>query len=407
MRKHKRLPASKFRRLFALKPGTVFLNHGSFGACPRAVLAFQAKLRRQMEAEPVQFLWRRYEELLEPARVVAARFVGASPKDFVFTTNATTGINSVLRSIEFKPGDEILTTNQDYNACRNALLETARRARAKVVVADVPFPVWSTDEIMESMLRRVTRRTRLAMIDHVTSSTALILPIARLVRELEARGVDTLVDGAHGPGMVPVNLNKLGAAYYTANLHKWTCAPKGAAFLWVREDKQAGIQPAVISHGHNRPRPGFTPFQNRFDWTGTFDFTAWLCAPEAIRFMEKLLPGGWPELRKRNHKLAVAGRRVICDRLGLAAPCPENLLGSMAAIPLPEQFQRTPQSGKIDQEQLRLYDDYGIEVPFARIGEPPRRYLRISAQIYNTLEEYACLAEAIHQLMSAGTLPVT
>jgi isopenicillin-N epimerase len=205
--------------------------------------------------------------------------------------------------------------------------------------------------------------------------------------------------------MAPLDLNALGAAYYTANLHKWTCAPKGSAFLWVREDKQDQIQPAVISHGNNRPRPGFTRFQDRFDWTGTFDFTAWLCVPEAIRFMGKLLPGGWPELRKRNRDLVIKARRLLCETLDLAPPCPESMLGSMAALPLPERFQGGRPGGKIDEEQLRLYDEFGIEVPFARIGEPPRRYFRISAQIYNSLAEYEYLGEALRQLAQVKARP--
>jgi isopenicillin-N epimerase len=387
--------ASKFRRLWGLAPGTVFLNHGSFGACPRAVLDEQFRLRREMEAELVQFLWRRYDGLVDAARVKVAKFVGASPKNFVFTTNATAGVNSVLRSIELEPGDEILTTNHDYNACRNVLIEMARRARAKVVVARVPFPLTSEDQVVEAVLRCVSRRTRLAMIDHVTSTTALVFPAARLVRELENRGVETLVDGAHAAGMLPLNVEKLGAAYYTANLHKWTCAPKGAAFLWVRPDKQDAIQPAIISHGNNRSRPGFTRFQDRFDWTGTFDVTPWLCVPYAIEFMGSLLNGGWRELRKRNRDLALQARRLFCAKLGVTAPCPEKMLGSMVTLPLPDRLQDLPAGGKIDSEQLRLYDNYGIEVPFMRFGEPERRYFRISAQIYNTLEDLEYLANAL------------
>ena len=352
-----------------------------------------------MEAEPIQFLWRHYEDLLQPAREAVARFVGAAQRDLVFATNATVGVNSVVRSLELKPGDEILTTSHDYNACRNVLVETARDARAKVVVADIPFPVQSRDQIIEAVLGKVTRRTRLAMIDHVTSNTAIVLPVQRLVRELESRGVDTLVDGAHAPGMVPLDLNKLGSAYYTANLHKWVCAPKGSAFLWARSDKQKGLQPAVISHGHNRPRPGFTPFQDRFDWAGTFDFTAWLCVPKAIEFMDGVLPGGWTELRRRNHQLAVEGRRIICEKLDLTPACPESMLGSMATISLPARFQGAPASGKIDREQLRLYDEFGIEVPLCRVGNPPRRYFRISAQIYNIIEEYRYLSAALAALL--------
>ena len=375
-----------------------FLNHGSFGACPKPILKLQADLRRQMEAEPVQFLWRRYEERLEPARRQVARFVGARAQDLVFVTNATSGVNAVMRSLTLRPGDEVLTTNHDYNACRNVLVEEARRAGAKLVVAQIPFPLGSADQVVEAIVDAVTRRTRLAMLDHITSSTGLVFPVARLVRELAGRGVETLVDGAHAPGMVPLDLSRVGAAFYTANLHKWACAPKGAAFLWVREDKQRDLQPAIISHGNNTPRPGYSAFQDRFDWAGTFDPTAWFCAGEAIRWLGQLLPGGWRELRERNHRLAVQAGRVLGEALGVEARCPENMLGAMVTLPLPERFQAVPRVGRIDAEQLRLYDQFRIEVPFFRIGRPERRYFRISAHIHNSLAEYEYLAEALAEL---------
>jgi isopenicillin-N epimerase len=348
-----------------------------------------------MEAEPVQFLWRRYEEHLEPARVALAKFIGARAQDIAFVTNATVGVNSVLRSVKLGRGDELLSTNLDYNACHNILVETARRTGARLVVARVPFPLPNPEAILEAVLEEVTSRTRLALIDHITSHTALVFPIERLVRELEARGVDVVVDGAHAPGMLPLDLAHLRPAYYTGNLHKWVCAPKGAAFLWAREDKQAGLQPAVISHGNNTPRPGYGPFQDRFDWAGTFDPTAWFCVGAAIRWLGELLPGGWRELRQRNHRLAIEARRLLCKKLDLEPPCPKNLIGSMATLPLPERFQQAPLSGKIDVEARQLYDQFGIEVPFMRIGQPERRYFRISAQIYNSLEEYEYLAEAL------------
>ena len=391
-------PQSSFRRYWALAPDVAFLNHGSFGACPKPILKRQADLRLQMEAEPVQFLWRRYEERLDLARRQVAEFVGCRPQDLVFVTNATTGVNAVVRSLKLKPGEAILTTSHDYNACHNVLVEAARRAGAKLVVAQVPFPLGSADEVVEAVVGAVTRRTRLALLDHVTSNTGLVFPVERLIRELEARGVDTLVDGAHAPGMLSLNLSRLGAAYYTANLHKWTCAPKGAAFLWVREDKQKEVQPAVISHGNNTPRPGYSAFQDRFDWAGTFDPTAWFCAGEAIRWLGALLPGGWRELRERNHRLAVTARRLLCESLGVKPPCPEQMLGAMATLPLPERFQAVPRSGKIDVEQQRLYDRFRIEVPLMRFGRPERRYFRISAHIYNSLPEYKLLAEALSAL---------
>jgi isopenicillin-N epimerase len=256
----------------------------------------------------------------------------------------------------------------------------------------------NADLAVEAVLRAVSPRTRLAMVDHVTSNSALLLPIARLVRELAARGVDTLVDGAHAPGMLPLDLDALGAAYYTGNLHKWVCAPKGAAFLWARPDKQAPLQPAVISHGNNTPRPGFTPFQDRFDWAGTFDPTAWFCAAAAIAWLGRRVPGGWKEIYARNHALAVQARRLLCRRLRLEPPCPEDMLGAMATLPLPERFQGRPRTAKLDPEQLQLYDQFGIEVPFLRFGRPERRYFRVSAQLYNSPAEYEFLARALAAL---------
>ena len=351
-----------------------------------------------MEAEPVQFLWRRYEERLEPARAALAGFVGARARDLVFVPNATTGVNAVARSLPLRRGDEVLTTNLDYNACRNALVEVVRRAGATLRIAGVPFPLKSADAAVDAVMSAVTPRTRLAMLDHITSDTALVLPVARIIRELEACGVDTLVDGAHAPGMLTLDLQKLRPAYYTGNLHKWVCAPKGAAFLWAREDKQAGLQPPVISHGNNRPRAGFSAFQDRFDWVGTMDPTAWFCVGPAIRWMGRLLPGGWRELRQRNHVLAVEARHRLCQTLQVAPPCPESMLGSLATIPLPARFQGLARSGKIDAEQLRLYDEFGIEVPFNRVGEADLRCFRVSAQIYNTLAEYEYLAAALQSL---------
>lgn len=389
---------SPFRKYWALAPKTVFLNHGSFGACPKAVLDVQAEFIRRMETEPIEFLWRRYEEPLDEARNALSKFVGARAKDLVFVPNATTAVNAVVRSLDLRPGDEVLTTAHDYNACRNVLVEAARRARAKMVVAEVPFPVRNPDELVEAIMQAVTRRTRLAMLDHVSSHTALIFPIQRIIRELEARGVDTLVDGAHAPGMLPVNVRKLQPAYYTGNLHKWVCAPKGAAFLWVREDKQAGVQPAVISHGNNQTRPGHTRFQDRFDWMGTTDPSAKFSVPAAINFVTNLLPGGWSEMRWRNHELVVQARRILCKRLGTEPLCPENMLGSMATVRLPDPFQGRPVKGRFEIEQVQLYREFGVEVPFLRIGPAEERYIRVSAQLYNTLDDYEYLASALSKL---------
>ncbi len=385
------------RSLWLLDPAITFLNHGSFGACPRPVLKFQWKLKERLEREPVQFLVREFEPLLDKARAGLARFVGANADDLVFVPNATTGINTVLRSLQFSKGDELLVTDHEYNACRNALDFVAARSGAKVVVAPIPFPLSSANEIVESILNRVTRRTRLALVDHVTSQTGLVFPLERIVPELERRGVPTLVDGAHAPGMVPLNLRRLGASYYTGNCHKWICAPKGAAFLHVRSDKQEEIRPLVISHGANSKRTDRSRFLIEFGWTGTWDPAAMLSVPEAIRFMGSLLPGGWPAVMERNRQIALAGRALICEALKLKVPAPEELIGSLASIPLPPGRDASPPKSPLYLDPLQeiLMRKRRMEVPVIPWPKPPARIIRISAQLYNRLGDYEQLADAL------------
>ncbi|MEP6668421.1 MAG: aminotransferase class V-fold PLP-dependent enzyme [Chthoniobacter sp.] len=384
---------------WTLDPSVVFLNHGSFGACPRAVLEAQTEWRARMERQPVQFLWRDLPDLLDAAREKLADFLKADPDDLVFVANATAGVNAVVRSLHLSPGDELLTTDHDYNACRNVLAEAATRAGAKVVVAKVPFPLRDETQIIEAILSAVTPRTRLAMIDHITSPTALVFPITKIIRALEAHGIDTLVDGAHAPGAVPLHLGLLRPAYYTGNLHKWVCAPKGAAFLWARPDRQDALRPAIVSHGENTRRPGRSPFHDRFDWPGTLDPTAWLSVPAAIQWGGSLFPGGWEELRDRNRHLASSARALLAGRLNQTLPCPNELLASMATLLLPTALQQPPlDAGRFDPIQVRLHAEHGVEAPVVRWGEPKRRYVRFSAQAYNCTEDYRTLGEAILRL---------
>jgi isopenicillin-N epimerase len=389
--------------LWTLDPGVTFLNHGSFGACPRPVLEYQAALRERLERQPVQFMARDLEGLLDEARAALGAFVGAAPCDLGFVPNATTGVNAVLRSLVFAPGDELLTTDHAYNACKNALHFVAERSGAAVVVAKVPFPVDGPDAVIEAVLARVTPRTRLALLDHVTSPTGLVFPIADLVRLLAERGVETLVDGAHAVAMLPLDLSAIGAAYYAGNCHKWLCAPKSVGFLHVRRDLQEFVRPLTISHGARLKRPGRSRFLLEFDWMGTIDPTPALSIAEAIRVLDGALPGGWPALRERNRALAIGARRLLCATLGIGEPSPASMIGSLAAVPIPDGAPEpvtSPLYGDPLQDALR--EEAGIEVPIVPWPGPPHRLLRISAALYNTMADYERLAVALPALLTRG-----
>ena len=387
---------------WALDPDITHLNHGAFGSCPRPVLEVQRRWRDEMEADPNRFFLERYEPALDAAREALAAFLDADPAGLVFVRNATEGVNAVLRSLEpeLGPGDEIMVTDHAYNACRNAVEATAERTGARVAVASVPFPIESGDQVVRAVLDRVGDRTRLAMIDHVTSPTALVFPIETLVAALEPL-VPVLVDAAHAPGMVALSVDGLGASFTAGNCHKWLCAPKGAGFLHVRADHRERVVPLVISHGWNRV---FPPTENRlhalFDWTGTHDPSAWLSVPEAIRTVGGMLPGGWPEIMARNRALALEGRDVLCAALGIAPPAPDEMIGAMAALPLPlgaaaSSDPAQPSGWAEDPLADTLRHRWRIEVPVMSWPAPPHRLVRISAQLYNRPDDYGRLAEAL------------
>jgi isopenicillin-N epimerase len=381
---------------WTIRPDATFLNHGSFGACPRPVLEKQTEWRARMEREPITFFVRDLENLLAQAREALAAFVGTAPDRLAFVPNATTGVNTVLRSVRFSPGDELLVTDHEYQACRNALDHNAAAAGAKVLVAQIPFPVTGPQQVIDAILARVTPRTRLLLVDHVTSPTALVFPIRRIVAEMASRGIETLVDGAHAPGMVPLDIDEVGAAWYTGNCHKWLCAPKGAAFLAVRADQIERVKPLPISHGWSAPLFGRTRFRVEFDWMGTLDPSAWLSVPEAIRFMGSLAPGGWPEVMGRNRALALRAREILCRALRCEPPCPEEMIGSMATLPLPPGATELPSKPPYMEElQAALFERYRIEVPVMFWPLPPRRFVRVSAQLYNRGEQYERLAAAL------------
>ena len=309
-------------RHWILDPETCFLNHGSFGATPVSVLEEQVRLRNLIESDPVRFFERGYIPLMKGAVGKLSEFINANPEGLVFVKNTTEGVNTVLRSLDLKPGDEIIVTNHSYQACWNAVDFVTERSDAKTVVVDIPFGLNNEEEVVDLIIDKVTDKTVLAMIDTVTSATGLRMPFEKLVRDIQGAGVDVLLDAAHGPGIVPLDLIGMDAAYCTGNCHKWLCTPKGSAFLHIREDRKSLVSPLSISHGHSFEGTDQEKFEYEFGWLGTQDPTAWLCIPHAIEFLGSLFDGGWKEIMEHNRALAIQGRRILCGALGTSPPVP-------------------------------------------------------------------------------------
>lgn len=372
-----------FRGLWVLDPEVHFLNHGSFGACPAEVLDEQRAWRDRMEREPVLFLARQLQAHLDGVRERLADLLDCDAGGLVLVPNATTGVNAVLRSLELGEDDEVLITNLGYNACNNAARFVCERSGARLVTVEVPFPCAGPEQVLERVLEAVTERTTIAVLDHITSATGLVLPIARLVDALQDRGVDVLVDGAHAPGQVPLDLGALGAAYYTGNCHKWLCTPKGSAFLHVRADRRDRVQPTVISHGANTERPGATRLQDQFDWPGTVDFSPWLCIPTALDLFAREVPGGWEGVRARNHGFVLEARARLVEALGIEAPAPEDMLANLVALPLPGDGPEGHGAFDLDPLHLALFERHSVEVPVFPGPVQGQRLLRVSGQLYN------------------------
>ena len=375
-----------------LDPQVTYLNHGTVGAPPRRVLAAQQAIRDEIERQPSRFLLRELVDLvgaplpgprrLRSAAEAVAAFLGARGRDLVFVDNATTGANAVLRSLDLRPGDEVLLTDHAYGAVANAAAFAAREKGARLRTVEVPWPAFDRGRLADAVVRALGPRTRLVLVDHVTSESALVLPVAEIAGRCRERGVPVLVDGAHAPGTLPLDLPALGVDWYAANLHKWAHAPRSCGILWAAPARQAGLHPPVISWGLDKG------FLEEFDWVGTKDPSASLAAPEGIAFLHEL---GVEAARAHNHRLAWEAAGMLADRWGTSLGMDEASVGSMATVPLPEGLG----SAREDAARLRdalLFED-GIEVSVH--ASRGRLWARISAQVYNEPADYERLAGAV------------
>ena len=376
------MPRSE-RSRWLLDPSVTFLNHGSFGAVMRSVRQLHIAAQDRIESRPIEMLGRRWRELLAPARERVGAFLGMSPGSFGFVTNATEGVNAVLQSTRLEPGDELLTTSHVYNAVRNAMRRRARECGASYVEVPVELPIASPDSVSDAVAGAITARTRLVVVDQVSSATALVFPVESVVRACRARGVDVLVDAAHVPGMLEVDVERLGATYWTGNLHKWCCAPKGTAVAWAAPERRDTLRPAVVSHFLDEG------LSAEFDWQGTRDLAAWTVAGAAIDAMGEF---GWDTVRRHNAQMAAWAQRMLCERWEVEPIAPAgSMLGSMCTVPLPAEVCARFRTAAEFQEALYAHDR--IEVPIIEFGG--RWHARPSAQVYNRAEEYERLAQAV------------
>ncbi|MBU0510898.1 MAG: aminotransferase class V-fold PLP-dependent enzyme [Chloroflexi bacterium] len=376
------------KKQFLLNPDVIFLNHGSFGACPRPVFEAYQHWQRELERQPVEFLGRRATSLMAEARENLAAYLNCQADEVVYFPNPTTAINMVARNLDLQPGDEILTTDHEYGAMDRTWRYICGKTGARYVHQPIRLPVTTSDAFVETFWSGVTPKTRLLFISHITSPTALIFPVEEICRRAREAGLLCIVDGAHAPGQIPLDLTELGADLYTGACHKWLLAPKGSAFLYTRREMQDWLDPLVISWGYDAA-PDFRSgsiFVDYHEWQGTRDISAFLSVPAAIEFHAQ---NQWDTVRERCHQLAIITRQRINALTGLPSICPDSWLGQMFAARLPDV--------DVAQVKTRLYEESGIEVPIHRWNDQP--LIRVSINGYNTQSDLDALVDALAELL--------
>lgn len=401
---------------WALDPSLDFLNHGSYGAVPRDAIRFHAALHERLERDPVRFYKVDLERLMDDWRNQVAGFINCRPADLAPLPNATVGLCTILRNTKFERGDEIVVTDHEYQSLHNELERVCEQTGAKKVVVSIPFPIEDPGVVVERYIAALTKRTKLAFISHVTSATSLVLPVGPIIAECNRRGIDVVLDGAHSPGQIPVDVLALAPTYFVGSGHKWLSGPKGIGFLVVRADKQPGFRPLALSSRANKIRPERALFLRDFDYQGTGDYTNVLTLPASMDAIGRLGngvgnglgSGGWPAVMRANHEKVMRGRQALCAILGAAfgvAPAaPESMIGSMATIILPEPAPELAERPTLYDDALQdeLVHRHRIVTPVWRVtlGEKSLRVLRISAQLYNRAEQYEHLGHALIEELS-------
>jgi isopenicillin-N epimerase len=382
------LPLPNLAAQFLLRPDVVFLNHGSFGACPQPVFETYQGWQRQLEAKPVEFLGRQIGKLLAEARERLAAYIGAEGSQIAFVPNATHGINIVARSLDLQAGDEVLGTDHEYGAIERTWRFNSEPRGVRYVRQPLSLPVQSAEAIVEQFWAGVTERTRVIVVSHITSPTALIFPVAEICKRARQAGIWTIVDGAHAPSQLDLDMQAIGADFYSGNCHKWLCAPKGAGFLYARPEVQPLLKPLIVSWGWQAERPGPSPFVDYFDWIGTADPAAYLSVPAAIDFQKE---NNWPAVRAACHELLLDASQQLTELSGREPLSPDGAdwWVQMRTLPLP--------ACDVEQLKARLWDDYQIEVPVHNwYGQP---YIRISIQAYNSPNDIDRLVEALKRIL--------
>jgi isopenicillin-N epimerase len=379
------------RSQFLLDPEVIFLNHGSFGATPKPVFKTYQQWQRRLEKQPVKFLDREIQRYFSTARQSLANYLKSDPLDLVYIPNATFGVNIIARSIDFQPGDQVLTSNHEYGACLNVWLFLSQKTGLEVIPVDIPLPLPSAEEIVEHFWEKVTTKTKLIFLSQITSPTAVRLPVKKICLKARESGILTLIDGAHAPGQIDLNLEELGADFYTGNCHKWMLAPKGSAFLVTRLECQGLIEPLVVSWGwgENCPYPSESRYLALLEFWGTKDPAAYFSLPAAIKFQEK---HNWEDVRQKCHQLLSKCLVRMENLTGLPSIYGGNKdnYQQMGVVELPPECQPK-------KLQEWLYKNYNIEIPV--INWEGRWLIRPSVQGYNSQEDLDLLVEAVGEYM--------